>query len=91
MILEQTCSCALAPALRPAYVERMHRMLNEGGKLVGVLFDDPLNTEHPPFGGDRGTYLELFRKHFPDVSMEPCRNSITPRAGRELWIHARKG
>ena len=91
VILEQTCFCALAPALRPAYVERMHRMLNPGGKLVGVLFDDPLNTEHPPFGGDRDTYLALFRKHFPDVLMEPCRNSIPPRAGRELWIQARKG
>lgn len=90
VILEQTCFCALVPALRPAYVERMHRLLNPGGELVGVLFDDPLNTDHPPFGGDRDTYLALFRKHFPDVSMEPCRNSIPPRAGRELWIKARK-
>lgn len=90
VIIEQTCFCAIRPNLRPRYVERMHAMLNEGGELVGVLFDDPLNNDRPPYGGDRKEYLELFSEHFPTVSLAPCRNSIPPRAGRELWLHAPK-
>jgi thiopurine S-methyltransferase len=90
IILEQTCFCALDPSLRERYVERMSAMLNDGGELVGVLFGEPLNTDHPPFGGDREMYLELFVSQFPEITLEPCRNSIPPRAGRELWLRAPK-
>ena len=87
-IIEQTFFCALDPALRERYVAHMHALLRPGGRLVGVLFNDPLNEDRPPFGGDRDMYLPLFRKWFPDVQFEPCYNSIAPRAGRELWLHA---
>lgn len=89
-ILEQTFFCALDPSLRERYVAHMHDLLNPGGKLVGVLFNEALDADKPPFGGDREAYLPLFRKHFPTVTMEPCQNSIPPRAGRELWLCARK-
>jgi len=93
-ILEQTFFCALDPSLRPAYVAHVEQLLapptgdRPGGKLVGVLFDDPLNTDHPPFGGSKTCYEPLFRERFPNVSLEPCHNSIKPRAGRELWLRA---
>ncbi|MCO5273828.1 MAG: TPMT family class I SAM-dependent methyltransferase [Flavobacteriales bacterium] len=87
-IIEQTFFCALAPALRPHYVEHMHKLLAPGGKLAGVLFDDPLFTDHPPFGGNKEEYLALFKPLFPGVSLERCYNSIAPRAGRELWLMA---
>lgn len=87
-IIEQTFFCALDPSLRSRYVEHMPRLLATGGKLVGVLFDDTLNTDQPPFGGHRDDYMPLFRAHFSDVAMEPCYNSIAPRAGRELWLCA---
>ncbi len=87
-ILEQTFFCALDPALRSRYVMHMHRLLKPGGKLVGVLFDDVLNSDQPPFGGHRADYMPLFHAHFVDVSMEPCYNSIASRAGRELWLFA---
>lgn len=90
LILEQTFFCALTPALRTMYVEHMATMLEPGGKLVGVLFDAPLNTEKPPFGGSRTDYLHLFQAHFGKVSMEPCHNSIAPRTGTEVWLHAAK-
>jgi len=90
LIIEQTFFCAIDPSLRSRYVERMHHLLAPGGKLVGVLFDDPLNKDKPPFGGHRTDYLPLFRKHFSQVTMEPCYNSIVPRARRELWLCARK-
>jgi SAM-dependent methyltransferase len=87
-ILEQTFFCALDPALRPRYVQQMHRLLVPGGRLVGVLFDDPLNTDRPPFGGNEAEYRTLFTPLFPDLVLEPCYNSIAPRAGRELWLRA---
>lgn len=90
LILEQTFFCAIDPSLRGRYVERMHHLLKPGGKLVGVLFDDTLNKDKPPFGGHRADYLPLFQQHFVNVSMEPCYNSIAPRAGRELWLCAKK-
>jgi len=90
LILEQTFFCALDPALRPHYVQHMNRLLKPGGQLVGVLFNDALNSDKPPFGGFREDYLPLFRDRFPDVRMEPCRNSIAPRAGRELWLVAER-
>jgi thiopurine S-methyltransferase len=89
-ILEQTFFCALDPALRGRYVEHMEQLLKPGGKLVGVLFNDALFTDHPPFGGSKADYEPLFRKHFGTVTMKPCRNSIRPRMGRELWLCATK-
>ena len=88
LIMEQTFFCAIDPSLRAKYVEHMSGLLVPGGKLVGVLFDDVLNTDKPPFGGRRGEYMALFEKQFPHVTMEPCHNSITPRAGREVWLCA---
>jgi len=87
-IIEQTFFCALDTALREKYVVRMHALLAPRGRLVGLLFNDPLNADHPPFGGDRETYLPLFRRSFPDVQLDPCHNSIAPRAERELWLQA---
>ncbi|MBL0126642.1 MAG: SAM-dependent methyltransferase [Flavobacteriales bacterium] len=90
VILEQTFFCALDPTLRSAYVARMHQLLKPGGVLVGVLFNEALNTDQPPFGGSQAVYEPLFRKWFDDVSFDPCHNSIAPRAGRELWLRATK-
>ncbi|MFZ1331498.1 MAG: Rho-binding antiterminator [Flavobacteriales bacterium] len=89
-IMEQTFFCALDPELRIEYVRKMRDLLKPGGKLVGVLFDDALNTDRPPFGGNRSIYEPIFATYFQDVSMEPCYNSIAPRAGRELWLSAVK-
>lgn len=89
-IIEQTFFCALDPSLRPRYVRHMHDLLAPGGKLVGVLFNDPLFTDHPPFGGNAAEYQDHFGQVFRDFSAEPCYNSIKPRAGRELWIRAVK-
>jgi len=89
-ILEQTFFCALDPALRERYVAQMEHLLAPGGKLAGVLFNDTLNADRPPFGGSKADYEPLFRRHFEHLTLEPCHNSITPRAGRELWLYAMK-
>ncbi len=89
LIIEQTFFCALDPSLRSRYLEKMKSLLDKGGKLVGVLFNIPLFDDHPPFGGDREQYLDLFNAQFESVEMEICYNSIPERAGNELFIQVK--
>jgi len=86
LIVEQTFFCALDPKLRTKYAEKMASLLKEKGKLIGVLFDDALNTDHPPFGGNKREYLTYFTPYFEVEKMERCYNSIPSRANRELFI-----
>lgn len=86
IIIEQTFFCALKPSLRKKYVDKMHDILSEKGKLAGLLFQIPLNTEHPPFGGDKQEYLELFQEKFHIKTMETAHNSIGPRKENELFV-----
>ncbi|MFN2430984.1 MAG: methyltransferase domain-containing protein [Cryomorphaceae bacterium] len=89
-IVEQTFFCALDPSLREKYAQKMLELLKPGGILMGVLFDDKLFTDHPPFGGNKETYLPHFEGKFEILHFERCQNSIKPRAGRELFIELRK-
>lgn len=86
LIIEQTFFCALHPSLREAYVIKMRQLLSENGKLIGVLFDDKLNEDKPPFGGSKGEYVGIFSKYLTIQKMERCFNSIKPRMGRELFF-----
>ena len=90
LVLEQTFFCALEPELRPAYVRKMHELLSPGGKLVGLLFNVPLFSDHPPFGGSKKEYEPLFGEYFEIDIMEPAYNSIPPRQDNELFIKLRK-
>jgi SAM-dependent methyltransferase len=90
LVIEQTFFCALDPALRKRYAEKMHEILMPGGKLVGVMFDEPMNPDRPPFGGNTEEYIELFSSYFQEVNISPCYNSIQPRAGREAFVKIRK-
>ena len=90
LIIEQTFFCALNPNLREKYVQKMHQLLKDDGKLVGLLFDVPLYTNRPPFGGSKSEYLQLFKTNFSILKMKKCYNSIKSRAGRELFIKLQK-
>ena len=87
LVIEQTFFCALNPNLREEYVSKMHSVLNDNGKLVGLLFDAELNEDHPPFGGDKKEYTSLFRNLFTIEVLEECYNSIKNRRGMELFIN----
>lgn len=87
LIIEQTFFCALDPKLRSAYAKQMHALLKDGGKLVGVLFDDKLNDDKPPYGGNKEEYVQYFTPYFTIKYLDRCYNSIAPRAGRELFIN----
>jgi thiopurine S-methyltransferase len=86
LIIEQTFFCAIDPVLRKQYVDQMHQLLKPNGKLVGLLFNDPMNYDRPPYGGNEPEYRELFSKRFDIKIMDPCYNSIKPRAGKELFV-----
>lgn len=90
LMLEQTFFCALDPLLRISYVNKVAELLNEGGKLVGVLFDRIFDIKGPPFGGFAEEYKELFKSKFNFNTFEKCTNSIAPRAGYEIFINLNK-
>lgn len=90
LIFEQTFFCALHPSRRREYAEKMHALLYPGGRLVGLLFDEKLFEDHPPFGGNKETYLPVFEGLFEIEKFETAYNSIAPRANRELFISLKK-
>ncbi|MBX2931412.1 MAG: methyltransferase [Chitinophagaceae bacterium] len=87
VIIEQTFFCAQVLERREEYIKKVHSLLNNNGQLIGVLFGITFEKEGPPFGGDIITYQQLFEPYFSIKTMEPCYNSIAPRAGAEIFIH----
>ena len=62
----------------------MHELLKNGGKLVGLLFDDVLNRDVPPFGGSAAEYKPLFDTRFTTLNFEPYHHKppmLLPLAG----------
>ncbi len=58
-IYDQTCLCALPPALWADYARRLHRWLRPGGKLF-ALFMQTGSAGGPPFHCDIATMSQLF-------------------------------
>ncbi|MFN3941954.1 MAG: SAM-dependent methyltransferase [Flavobacterium sp.] len=90
LILEQTFFCALDPILRTAYAQKMASLLRPNGKLVGLLFDTDFGNDFPPFGGNKEEYFSYFTPYFDILTFEKCRNSIAPRANKELFFNFQK-
>ncbi len=90
LILEQTFFCAISPELRSNYVDKIFELLKQNGTLAGVLFQFPLTTQGPPFGGSKTEYEKLFKNKFKIKTLEECYNSIKPRKGNELFIIIKK-
>ncbi|MFK7000528.1 class I SAM-dependent methyltransferase [Flavobacterium oreochromis] len=86
LIIEQTFFCALSPSLRKEYVLKMNSLLIPQGKIAGLLFEFPLTSESPPFGGSKEEYQTLFSPHFNIKTLETAYNSIKPRQGKELFF-----
>ena len=90
IIIEQTFFCAIYPRLRKKYSEKCYKLLNKKGKIIGLLFDDRLNNDKPPFGGSKKEYEIIFKNLFNIKKMETSKNSIPQRLGRELFINLEK-
>jgi len=88
LILEQTFFCSFEPTVenRKQYAEQMTRLLKPNAKLVGLWFKHALSKDSKrPFGGSRREYLDYLSPYFKVLVFEDCYNSITPRAGNELF------
>ncbi len=90
LIVEQTFFCALDPTQRPAYAKKMHGLLADKGRLMGLLFDIPLFADHPPYGGNAQEYQSYFAPYFNFLRFEKATASIAPRLGNELFIELQK-
>jgi methyl halide transferase len=90
LVVEQTFFCATEPALRILYAKQMHKLLKEDGRIAGLLFNRVFASPGPPFGGSIDEYEALFSSLFHIKTMEPCYNSIEPRAGTECFFIATK-
>ncbi|MBO6607361.1 methyltransferase domain-containing protein [Psychroserpens sp.] len=90
LIIEQTFFCALDPNLRDRYVAKIHSLLDTNGKLVGLLFDAPLYSDRPPFGGTKLEYENRFKIYFNIVRITPSYNSHESRHGKEVFISVMK-
>lgn len=86
LIIEQTFFCAINPNLRSSYAKQVAQLLNKNGKLVGLLFNEALNHDKPPFGGNKEEYMKYFSPFLNIEIMETSYNSIAPRKERELFI-----
>lgn len=86
IIVEQTFFCAIDKKLRQKYAVQAHKLLKPNGKIVGLMFDAPLNEDHPPFGGSVTEYKTYFTSLFDVQVMDPAYNSIETRMGREIFV-----
>ena len=64
----------------------MADLLKAQGKLIGLLFNDNLNENHPPFGGSKSEYKKYLEPYFNIKVFEPAYNSINSRIGMELFM-----
>jgi SAM-dependent methyltransferase len=88
-IIEQTFFCALPPTMRQKYVWKMHQILTDDGKLIGLLFDREFEVS-PPFGGSLNEYEQLFYEAFTFNTISLAVNSIPARANTELFFEFQK-
>jgi SAM-dependent methyltransferase len=86
LVIEQTFFCAIDPNLRANYAVKIKNLLNEKGKLVGVLFDAKLNKDYPPFGGNIKEYTTYFEPYFRMDVFTKCYNSFHNRKEMELFM-----
>lgn len=87
LVIEQTFFCTLHPSLRKKYIQKVKELLTGNGKLAGVLFNREFDN-NPPFGGGLEEYRQLFSSGLRIKVLEDCINSISARAGTELFLIA---
>jgi len=90
LIIEQTFFSSIPPNMRNQFAAHISKLLNTGGKFVGLIFNHHFQFEGPPFGGTAKDYNMLFSKYFAIEIMENAYNSIKPRLGREFFVMLKK-
>ncbi len=85
-IIEQTFFTSFHPSKRTIFAEKIHSLLSENGKYIGLFFNHEFGKNYPPFGALIETYKQLFDKYFHFKTFETAYNSIKPRKNRELFF-----
>jgi Thiopurine S-methyltransferase (TPMT) len=88
-IYERAFFCALPPARRLDYAERMAALLAPGALLAGFFFIGA-TPKGPPFGVERSDLEALFASNFDLIEDEPANNSLPVFEGRERWLTWRR-
>lgn len=90
LILEQTFFCALPPFLRKAYVNTSYELLNEDGRIAGVLFNKKFAEHEPPYIASDDEYRDLFENLFYFNEFQLCTSSAGARLGYEVSFEFQK-
>ena len=87
-VLEYTCFCAISPERRFEYDRVIWQLLKPEGKLLGLFFPLDKNVDEggPPWGVNISELHALFGLHWNLESEEMPKESIEPRADREIMI-----
>ena len=87
-ILEYTCFCAISPERRFEYDRVIWQLLKPDGKLLGLFFPLDKNVDEggPPWGVNISELHALFSLHWNLESEEMPKESIEPRADREVMM-----
>jgi SAM-dependent methyltransferase len=92
LVVEHCCFCAIDPARRGEYVERVADVLVDGGQYVGLLRTRCTKPIGPPFAVTREDVERLFAPRFTILEASVPDDSIESRRGAELFVHmTRKG
>ena len=87
-VLEYTCFCAISPERRFEYDRVIWQLLKPEGKLLGLFFPLDKNVDEggPPWGVNISELHALFGLHWNLESEEMPKESIEPRANREIMM-----
>ncbi len=85
-VVEQTFFSSVPETERARFAKHISKLLKPGGKYVGLLFNHKFEQNTPPFGADEQEYLSIFMPYFEIKTFEIAKNSIKPRAGREIFF-----
>lgn len=83
-IYERTFHCALPLSLRPAYFERVRRLLKPGGLLFGYFLYGH-EAEPPPYPMAAEEERSAFARHFDLLESRPSQDALPLFAGMERW------
>ncbi len=88
-VVEHTCFCAIDPSRRGEYVDVVRHLLRPGGEMIALFFAHG-QPGGPPFTTNVEEIRHLFGDAFAIEQLEPARDSIESRRGKEVLGRLRR-